>query len=514
MPCTVDRDGPTSFVGEPCACAGWGSTDTAMFCQNVVESPDALMCDACNTGAIPWECPCEGCRSDGGSGEVPRTCHPPAVASAGATSNINRWQRMTRRSQRRKMRAPMRILVRIRIRLRIRRRMHIRSCMRLRQPTSTRATYVRRRDLPPYDHAIAALASADPLIDPSLLGLGGTAPCTVDRAGPGTLDRLRAALTAPAHPPSSQVIAEAAARSPGPPHNLAPLFAPPGRLNAHIALGSLRARLAPSPPRETRPAPCPSVLTRLRDSEPASTSTTASALIGQHPHPRRSWGGRSMPPPPPWSHRRSALTDASQAMAQHKTAAMLEGGGAMALSDASGAVTATMLAVEASVDFGVNANTRTRDERAWLLGEVVCASLGTSPLRTEEETRTRPERNALLLSVLLMYACAIGKPRSADRHVIRPKSALAHPLAIIRVFARWGIPRPPHKRLTAAVAECCRAYPAYHSPGSSAPYDPNLRSFLWCGASTTFPPTAPCRSASSRGSTPTATSLRFDVSTA
>ena len=161
-------------------------------------------------------------------------------------------------------------------------------------------------------------------------------------------------------------------------------------------------------------------------------------------------------------------------MAQHKAAAMLEGGGAMALSDASGAVTATMLAVEESVDFGVNANTRTNDERAWLLWEVVCASLGTSPLRTEEEARTRPERNAFLLSVLLMYAFAIGKPRSADRHFIKPKSALAYPLAIIRAFARWDIPMPSYKQLTAAVAGCCRAYLAYHGPGSSAPYDPNL----------------------------------------
>ena len=48
---------------EPCACMNWSPrADTYVFCENVVESPDSLMCDACSTGAIPCECTCDGCR--------------------------------------------------------------------------------------------------------------------------------------------------------------------------------------------------------------------------------------------------------------------------------------------------------------------------------------------------------------------------------------------------------------------------------------------------------------------
>ena len=131
-------------IGEPCACAGWGSTGTFMFCQNLVESPDALMCDACHTGAIPCECPCKTCTPDADS-EAPRSCHQPNAA--GVVTDTNLWQRMTERARRRKMRARMKMLLRIRVRLRMIRRMHIRSRMRLRQPTATRMTYVWRRDL-------------------------------------------------------------------------------------------------------------------------------------------------------------------------------------------------------------------------------------------------------------------------------------------------------------------------------------------------------------------------------
>ena len=48
---------------EPCACMSWSPrADTYVFCENVVESLDSLMCDACSTGAIPCECTCNGCR--------------------------------------------------------------------------------------------------------------------------------------------------------------------------------------------------------------------------------------------------------------------------------------------------------------------------------------------------------------------------------------------------------------------------------------------------------------------
>ena len=55
-------------------------------------------------------------------------------------------------------------------------------------------------------------------------------------------------------------------------------------------------------------------------------------------------------------------------------------------------------------------------------------------------------------SGLMLYAFAICKPRSAGQHFIQPKSALAYPLAIIRIFGRWGVSMPSYKMLKAAVS--------------------------------------------------------------
>ena len=55
-------------------------------------------------------------------------------------------------------------------------------------------------------------------------------------------------------------------------------------------------------------------------------------------------------------------------------------------------------AVQEAVDFGVNANTLQKDERAWEFWETICEKHGTSPLRTSEEARNHPERNSHLLA--------------------------------------------------------------------------------------------------------------------
>ena len=82
-------------------------------------------------------------------------------------------------------------------------------------------------------------------------------------------------------------------------------------------------------------------------------------------------------------------------------------------------------ATEEAVAHGVNHNTNKVDERAWQLWEHVCGQHGTSPLRTEQDVREFPARNAHLLAALAMYAFAIGKPKSKDRHFIKPSSAMA-----------------------------------------------------------------------------------------
>ena len=120
-------------------------------------------------------------------------------------------------------------------------------------------------------------------------------------------------------------------------------------------------------------------------------------------------------------------------------------------------------------EFGANINTLKKDDRAWDFWEVICENLGTSPLRTAEEVRTNPDRQAFLLATLMLYASAVCVPKTPGRRCIKPRSALAYPLAIIRIFKRWGIVMPGFKALQAQLAGLQRAYLAYHGPKSLAP---------------------------------------------
>ena len=66
----------------------------------------------------------------------------------------------------------------------------------------------------------------------------------------------------------------------------------------------------------------------------------------------------------------------------------------------------------AYTDSGVNANTALKDARAWQFWEVVCEKLGTSPLRTAEDVRDHPERQAHLLAVLRCTRSRCASPRT------------------------------------------------------------------------------------------------------
>ena len=69
----------------------------------------------------------------------------------------------------------------------------------------------------------------------------------------------------------------------------------------------------------------------------------------------------------------------------------------------------------------------------------------------------------------MMYASAVCTPRTAGRHAIKPRSALAYPLAIVRIFGRWGTPMPSYKVLNSALAYLSRLYLAHHGPHSLMP---------------------------------------------
>lgn len=52
---------------------------------------------------------------------------------------------------------------------------------------------------------------------------------------------------------------------------------------------------------------------------------------------------------------------------------------------------------------------------------------------------------------------------------IKSRSAMAYPLAIMRVFGRWGVVMPSYKLLRGAMAHLSRLYIAHHGPHSLAP---------------------------------------------
>ena len=109
-------------------------------------------------------------------------------------------------------------------------------------------------------------------------------------------------------------------------------------------------------------------------------------------------------------------------------------------------------------EFGTNTNTLKKDDRAWEFWETVCERVGTSPLCTPQEVRENPERQAWLLAILMLYASAVCVSKTPGRVCIKPRSAMAYPLAIIRIFNRWGTPMPGFKLLQAQLNGLSRAY--------------------------------------------------------
>ena len=178
----------------------------------------------------------------------------------------------------------------------------------------------------------------------------------------------------------------------------------------------------------------------------------------------------ALPTPPARQARpESALTRASAHFARQRAEEMARGGDDMALGAAPATLGETASLLDAYNNFGVNVNTASKDDRAWMMWEEVCKRLSTSPLRTAAEVREHPDRNAHLLACLLMHAFVTCKPRDVSNQYIKPRSALAYPLAIIRIFRRWGITMPGYKNILAQLHGICRMYVAHHGPHSLAP---------------------------------------------
>ena len=175
-----------------------------------------------------------------------------------------------------------------------------------------------------------------------------------------------------------------------------------------------------------------------------------------------------MPPQPP-PRPTSAFATASKRYSQAQMLNFAAGHPDMAFRADLSNLWAIAEVTEETISYGINHNTAKMDERAWEFWEHVCSTHGTSSMRSEQDIKDYPARNAHLLAALLMYAFTVCKPKSKGRHFIKPSSALAYPLAIIRIFGRWGVFMPGFKHVSKALDGLRRMYLSHHGPHSLAP---------------------------------------------
>ena len=179
--------------------------------------------------------------------------------------------------------------------------------------------------------------------------------------------------------------------------------------------------------------------------------------------------GLALPPRPPHVPfpTDSKLLVASRAMAKRKAQSFTQGEDAMAFKMPLEKLQRLTEAVDEASLYGVNANTASIDARAWDMYETVCEAHGTSPMRTAQDVKDYPERNAHLLAMLLLHAFVTCVPKKG-KDFIKPRSALAYVLAIIRIFARWGIVMPSYRMIQQSVNYLSRLYISYYGPHSLA----------------------------------------------
>ena len=246
-----------------------------------------------------------------------------------------------------------------------------------------------------------------------------------------------------------------------------------GKLTGKATGRSITATAATAP---TATAVAPVGRARLNKliskSRPEVTQPVALATAAPSTAQPRSIAGLVMPPKPPGTAKiaTTSLAVASRHYARQRAEAFTHGANDMAFNISVGALAEMTEALDEGILYGVNANTGVMDARAWTMWEEVCRAYGTSPLRTAQDARDNPERNAHLLAALMMRAFVVCRSRTPGRAFIKPRSALAYPLAIVRIFARWSVVMPSYKLLKAALAYLSRLYLAYYGPYSLAPH--------------------------------------------
>ncbi|KAL3915207.1 MAG: hypothetical protein SGPRY_007331 [Prymnesium sp.] len=229
-----------------------------------------------------------------------------------------------------------------------------------------------------------------------------------------------------------------------------------------------RRRHEPHPPKNTHTPAATQGFVQSRFGRRQSAATTPLAVITHPAAPppcsfplarpqspyTRVVGGLLFPRPPPAARNDTSLATPSRHYARVRAQALATGEGDMAL--------------RSSLMTALWTWPRKMSEHGPFLEEV-CAAQGTSPLRTASDAKDYPDKQSQLLAILLMHALAACLPRDPRRQFVKPCSALAHPLASIRIFGRWGIALPGYKSVAATMNGLMCLKIAYHGPHSMAP---------------------------------------------
>ena len=165
----------------------------------------------------------------------------------------------------------------------------------------------------------------------------------------------------------------------------------------------------------------------------------------------------------------SALRRASQEMARLASRRLLEDDSAGRIGCAPSFLQDILLAEEDLMDYGINYNTNTKDACAWDAWEEFCGVMNTTPLRQASFVREYPARESKLLGLFVLWIYPRLRPRSRADRWAKPKSALAYPLAIIRIFQRWQVVLPSIKNVRAQVRGLLRVAVNVFGPGFLAP---------------------------------------------
>jgi len=168
--------------------------------------------------------------------------------------------------------------------------------------------------------------------------------------------------------------------------------------------------------------------------------------------------------------RDSALREAGRQVARQRAARLAADTSEGAIGAALPFLEDIFMAADDLAEYGVNYNTNTKDAHAWDEWEKFCGMMQTNPMRTARMVLHDPERETILLAHFVLWIYPRLKPRSSSETWAKPASALAYPLAIIRIFSRWGVHLPKITAIRAQINGLMRVAVVVFGPRFLVPH--------------------------------------------